>query len=214
MILKASRYWILIFLAIFVQPTFLISEEIQLKSSSELKTLAAPKPTSTNKDLQRFKVGQKAPFIEGFTCAGSVSNLESNKGSFILLTYWKLNDKNYEQNLRAIERIFKKYQDRDDFKIVSFWIEDWTEYLAEMKKRGSSFYSSRNWWKLKFVFSGLTKKTDRKINRIWENDFSEDKTPVYILLDKELKFLAIDIPNNKLEETLDSYLKPPANKAE
>jgi len=201
-----------IFFTVFVQSSILKSEESRLKKPSKSNAVEASKSATTSKGLKRFRVGQKAPLIEGFAADGHACNIETNKGSFMLLTYWSLNDKNYAQNLQTVERIFKKYQDRTDFKVVSFWNEDWTEYMAEMNQRGKSFYSSRDWWKLKFILTDLSVKTAGGKDRIWSTDLKGAKAPTYILLDKEMRFLAIDIPSSQLEKTVDSHLNSKVKK--
>lgn len=168
----------------------------------------AEKPTPAGKGLKRFRVGQPAPRTEGYASDGNVCDLKTNLGSFTLLTYWSLKDKNYEQNLQKVNRIFEKYGARPDFKIVSFWVEDWPEYIAEMNRRGFDFYNSRPWWKLQFIAAEPDPQQKNERDQIWSSDLPAGRTPVYILLDKEHKFLAIDIPDKQLEKTLDKYLNP------
>ncbi|WP_145454362.1 hypothetical protein [Gimesia panareensis] len=163
--------------------------------------------------MKRFRVGQPAPRIEGFASDGNVCDLKTNLGSVTLLTYWSLKDKNYEQNLRKVNRIFEKYGARPDFKIVSFWVEDWPEYIAEMNRRGFDFYNSRPWWKLQFIAAKPDPQQKNEQDRIWSSDLPAGSTPVYLLVDKEHKFLAIDIPDRQLEKTLDKFLNPSAPKA-
>ncbi|QDV49922.1 hypothetical protein [Gimesia fumaroli] len=213
MVSKTGYSWTLIIGVMFFQASLLKSEENQTKGPSELEPNVVSKSVEGKKGLKRFRVGQKAPLIEGFASDGNVSNIETNKGSFTLLTYWSLDDKNYEKNLNEVKKIFKKYGDRPDFKVVSFWMDDWPDYLSEMNKRGAAFYNSRNWWKLKFIDSDSCNASKDEKDRIWGNDIGKGKTPVYILLDKELKFLATEIPGNKLETTVDSYLNPEVKKA-
>ncbi|QDT42648.1 hypothetical protein Pan241w_27350 [Gimesia alba] len=196
---KVSSYASFFVCVVLLFPAVLKSEE---KSG---------KAANTEQGLKRFRVGQPAPVIEGFASDGNVSNLKTNKGSFTLLTYWSLNDKQYEQNLRTVERIFQKHGARPDFKIISFWRDDWPEYQAEMNRRGSAFYGSRNWWKLKFIDSDRSQKNENEPDRIWGSDLKPNSTPVYILLDREHKFLAIDIPGDQLEKTVEKYLNAPAN---
>lgn len=173
---------------------------------------SAEHPPNTAKGLKRFRVGQSAPRLEGFASDGNVSQLKTNLGSVTLLTYWSLQDKKYEQQLERVNRIFKKYGARPDFKIVSFWVEDWPEYIAEMNRRGFDFYNSRNWWKLQFIAAEPDPQHKNEPDRIGSSDVTADRTPIFILLDKEHKFLAIDIPASQLEPTLDKYLNPAAQK--
>ncbi|QDT91310.1 hypothetical protein [Gimesia algae] len=191
---------------ILFYPTTSKSEEKPSQTGSQQQPAVAAKPASTKQGLKRFHVGQPAPLIEGFASDGNVSNLKTNQGSFTLLAYWSLKDKHYEQDLRRVERIFKKHGTRPDFKIISFWREDWPEYQAEMNRRGSAFYGSRDWWKLKFIDSDHSQQGANEPDRLWGNDIKAGKTPVYILLDKEHKFLAIEIPGDQLEKTVEQHL--------
>lgn len=211
MILKARSFGKLLVCGMLLSPAVLKSEENPPQTDATHHPAVSATSAKTGQGLKRFRVGQPAPLIEGFASDGNVCNLKTNTGSLTLLTYWSLNDKNYEQNLRAVERIFKQQGARPDFKIISFWREDWPDYQAEMNRRGSSFYGSRNWWKLKFIESDRSQKSEHEPDRIWGSDLKAGTTPVYILLDKEHKFLAIEIPPDQLEKTVHSSLNPPAN---
>ena len=177
---------------------------LEPESSSRSNT-AAEKVTALKDSWERFAVGDQAPDLPGYAADGSVYDVkESLLGKVVLVSFWSVDDEDYEKAVRRCEQIFRKHRGRSDFQIVSFWTDEITSFLQEMNHRGSDFYGRRHWWPMSYIRS--QHKTNDQF-RIREQDIRTGRTPVFFLLDKDFHFSHVDIPMSELEETVGLVLR-------
>lgn len=161
-----------------------------------------PPKTETSDSWKRFQVGDAAPLMLGMAADGSFYDTrKSNLGKVVLVAYWSVQDKDHEQAVRAVERLYQRHGDRKDLQIITFWTDGEQAFLEEMQRRGRKFFGRRKWWPMAHLHR-RTSPTDK--TRISDHDVRPGRTPVLFVLDRKFRFQAIDVPVAKVECTLDA----------
>lgn len=162
-------------------------------------SLSAEPPA--RKATTQIKVGEAAPNIWGHNAGGEVYDYrKSFRGKTILLVFWSLQDPQHhklEQQLRAIRR---QYLPEQKLVMVSQCVDphfdEWRNYCARQPDLdGNPFYGDARW--IQQTQGGFDQ---REINSA--KAFGVTRTPALFLIGADRKFLALNIPPEKLSQVL------------
>lgn len=157
---------------------------------------------------ERFQAGESAAGIYGRSSDGGVCNLRTNCGSVVLLSYVRIDDRDYEKTLALLSEIFAKYEGCEDLKLVTIWADDVDEFMPEMNKRGFDFYNSRQWWKLFFAGPWQPEETSNSEPlQVYKAELAKKNLPFHVLLDAELRVIEAEIPEGRLAVAVQKALQ-------
>lgn len=148
------------------------------------------------KDInQTLKVGLMAPDIKLLSKNGNIVQLSSLKGKVVLLKFWDSQCPTCKQQNIQLKEIYSKYKSKG-FEILSVSVDvqkkDWLDYLSQ---------NNYNW--IHAWLNDQSKDMQKPIEKL----YNIDQIPVAHLIDRDGKFLAVDLRGDSVETQLLKVLK-------
>lgn len=153
-----------------------------------------------------LKVGDRAPEISALAADGNALTSNGLQGKVVLLTFWSMDDKNYEKVAEAFKAVRAAHRDQSDLQLISVCVDDdwerWMEYLDKQPPLDKEhplqrFYSDRRWWQ--YVQVGGDETT--------ANKYGVRQTPTTFLIDRAGKLAALNIVPVDIAKSVDRALK-------
>lgn len=158
----------------------------------------------------RLKVGEKALGFCALSASGDALTSQNINRKVYLITFLSLKDEDFGERLQTIEHLREKHSKRSDFLIVNVFTDEWDSYIDYMRKRGSRFYNDPRMWNISQRW--LSKKISRKDQLFGVDEIGNGMTPRSFMISADRIFLAVDIPQKKLKNTVDDIMKMTENK--
>ncbi len=160
-------------------------------------------------------VGDPAPELCLMNCDGNSVAPEDSKGKHLLVVYWSLDDPKRDDLIRQLRQIRQHYLRDDRLRIFSVCMDDdWERWITFLNKQDElpgkeggliPFWSDAKWWQLFHYEQGWNEQVGKA------SQFHGDKTPALFLIGPNGRFLAVDIPTDKLASVLTEKLNAKAD---
>ncbi|MBX7164904.1 MAG: hypothetical protein K1X74_01025 [Pirellulales bacterium] len=175
--------------------------------AADKDTEAALAAVAAAPETQTVRIGDKAPrTIGGVMCHGSKVDTADFGGKYVLVVYWSESDPNYKAWDATLREIRRSYTNNTDFLMLSICMDGdfakWKDDLEqakpiELKGKQIALFRDRIWW--------------HAVDDDWpvpQSVVDREHLPVAHLIGRDLHFLAVRIPLDELNTTVESQVKP------